>query len=513
MLGPGLDVREHRLLAERHGAALRGDALLQGGEPLHLVRPVGGVGHEAGLRVVRPQVLDGELEVALLLQQLQAAQALLDDLALGLLRLELEELALLLVLHGGLLLVLPGLLHEPLHLLDLLLVLARVGDAAGLLQQLRPQGVHLRLELGQLLRLLVLRGVDLDRLRALGVVQRGEGLVAVGPRGRAGRHHGGQGVAAQGLLEHAGELGVSVRDEDLLAAPRRHLAEGVDHVPQGRQALVDVRALLEGVALCAGLRRALGARQVHEVDFGEVVVRGVHVVLLVHPHDEQAVRAAARRVHVRGGGGPVLEALVDQLLELLRAVHHDLLQVLHVDAHPLLLSDLQARLRHELPAGDQQVVDDLVVDLQEGALDQELPAVGRQLVDALEEVLRDAGDQPPVVGLPVGHHGVGLPGACLAVGEDCRVVPLEGLVQERHAQLLENLWLRAVRAEDVVEGEGVRPLALHVEVQRTAIGQHLHAVDALAALVDLLLADGPHPYSHSHGGVALLDLLRHGLGA
>ena len=67
--------------------------------------------------------------------------------------------------------------------------------------------------------------------------------------------------------------------KDLLAACRGHLAQGVDHVPQGRETLVDVGALLQGVTLRAGARRALGARQVHEVDLGEVVVRRIRVVL------------------------------------------------------------------------------------------------------------------------------------------------------------------------------------------------------------------------------------------
>mmetsp|Transcript_89605 Transcript_89605/g.280406 ORF Transcript_89605/g.280406 Transcript_89605/m.280406 type:complete len:755 (+) Transcript_89605:964-3228(+) len=234
LLAPTGDVVHHGVLAQRDGSALGGDTLLLRqnlGEVRVPVRSRSDPNATALICAQRLQLLHGQLYVAFLLQELQATSPLrvgLLDVPLVLL---LQGLALLLVLARGVLLVLPGLLHELLHLVDLRLVSAGVSDTRGLLGQLLLQSLHLLLELGDVLGLLVLGGVDLDGLGSLGIVEGGERLVGVGLRGRQGGHHRGERVPAQGLLQHTGELRVPVRDEDLLVA-RSHHAQRVDDVPQ-----------------------------------------------------------------------------------------------------------------------------------------------------------------------------------------------------------------------------------------------------------------------------------------
>lgn len=104
---------------------------------------------------------------------------------------------------------------------------------------------------------------------------------------------------------------------------------------------------------------------------------------------EDTMRSTAAGVHLRRSRGPVLETFVNELLQLHRVVHHDLLEVLHVDAHAFGLFDLQTAWRRGAAAGHQQVVDDLVVDLQEGAAHEELPLRRAKAHDALEERLGD----------------------------------------------------------------------------------------------------------------------------
>mmetsp|Transcript_107844 Transcript_107844/g.336337 ORF Transcript_107844/g.336337 Transcript_107844/m.336337 type:complete len:552 (+) Transcript_107844:310-1965(+) len=234
LLAPAGDIVHHGVLAQGHSAALGGDSLLfrqdlrEVGVPVRRRNSPGATGVACAQRL---QLLHGQLHVALLLQELQTTIPFCIRLLDVLRVLLLECLALLLVLPRGILLVLPGLLHELFHLIDLDLVPAGVGNARGLLGQLRLQQLDLLLELGDVLGFLVLRGIDLDGLRTLGVVEGGERLVGVYLGRREGCHHRGERIAAQGLLKHAGELGVPVRNEHLLVAPR-HQAERVDDVPQ-----------------------------------------------------------------------------------------------------------------------------------------------------------------------------------------------------------------------------------------------------------------------------------------
>mmetsp|Transcript_17221 Transcript_17221/g.49220 ORF Transcript_17221/g.49220 Transcript_17221/m.49220 type:complete len:425 (-) Transcript_17221:670-1944(-) len=314
-LDPSPEVLQHGILQDPHRPALGVDALLQADDVRDGLGPLLAPRRpsRAAIGGLDPQVLDRELEVVLGLQQLDALALLLLGLLLDLLRLRCQGLPLLLVLLRGLLLVVPSLLHELLHLVDLRLVLRHVADARGLGGELRLESLDLRLQTRDLLGFLVLRRIDLDGLGALCIVQRGQRLLVIGLCWRHGGHHGRQRVTAERLLQHPRQLRVAIRDEHLLV-PAGHLAQGVDDIAERGQALVDVRTLLQRVALRSCSRRALGTGQVDEVHLGEYVVGDVVLVPLVHLDDEQAVGPAACGVHVGRGCRSVLEALVDELL-------------------------------------------------------------------------------------------------------------------------------------------------------------------------------------------------------
>ena len=60
------------------------------------------------------------------------------------------------------------------------------------------------------------------------------------------RHHQRLAVATKRVLQHASELGVTVRHVDLAAFP--HVAQRGDDVAKRQQALVNVNAFLEALA-------------------------------------------------------------------------------------------------------------------------------------------------------------------------------------------------------------------------------------------------------------------------
>lgn len=94
-------------------------------------------------------------------------------------------------------------------------------------------------------------------------------------------------------------------------------------------------------------------------------------------------------------------------------------------------------------AREEEVAHVLVVDLEVGDADA-VGDVGGGAGggDALEEVFARAGDE---AGLGGGaHHGVGLAGAGLAVGEDAGVVTFEVVVEEFFAERVVDPLLRGV---------------------------------------------------------------------
>jgi hypothetical protein len=91
-------------------------------------------------------------------------------------------------------------------------------------------------------------------------------------------------VAPDRLLQDAGQLAVSVGHE---LSPGSRLArlchQRVDDHPQGEQRFVNFNALLCVLALGPGESDALGARQVHEVQFAGLHQGGVSLFVRLHP--------------------------------------------------------------------------------------------------------------------------------------------------------------------------------------------------------------------------------------
>jgi len=178
----------------------------------------------------------------------------------------------------------------------------------------------------------------------------------VGQVGGDAGYHDGFGAAAEGVLEYAGEFGVSEGDEGRPAV----FGEDVDALAEGEQTLVDVDALDEALGLVlAGL---LVAREVDHEQLGllqeGLAARLPRVLLVVELQD--GVRARGDQVALGGVDGPLLQPLLDHRPGLGLAAHHDLRQVVDEDSPVGVLEHAQ-RLR----ALTQQVPDVLVVYLVE----------------------------------------------------------------------------------------------------------------------------------------------------
>mmetsp|Transcript_74167 Transcript_74167/g.197779 ORF Transcript_74167/g.197779 Transcript_74167/m.197779 type:complete len:237 (+) Transcript_74167:1678-2388(+) len=206
----------------------------------------------------------------------------------------------LLLLLGFAKLLLPTLLHlrqRRLHLVDLfLLFLFQLCNAP--LELLRgftfPRlRLHWSLSFEHLLELFVLFSqlsdqlglrvfIDLrlvlDLLRTIGVSQGGQRLLVV--RGCWGHSadHDRLTVPAQRVLQQPCQLGVSVgNDRSWLPLARRFVGQCCNHVSQRRKRLVDSTSLFQAIACGAGLAGLLRARQIHQIDHGEL-----HAFLVTH---------------------------------------------------------------------------------------------------------------------------------------------------------------------------------------------------------------------------------------
>ncbi|KAH9838116.1 hypothetical protein Tdes44962_MAKER08265, partial [Teratosphaeria destructans] len=201
---------------------------------------------------------------------------------------------------------------------------------------------------------------------------------------------------------------------------------------------------------------------VDEAHAGEALDGGVggEVVLdLLEGEGEDGVGARRGVVHLGGGGGAVHVAGLHEALDVLVAADLLVGEVLHVDAVLLALADLEVG-GLAAGAGGEEVLDVLVVDLEVGDVDVVGDAAVLLGLDALEEAAAGAGDE---AGLVEGaHHGVGLAGAGLAVGEDAGVVAIEVVVEKLLAERGVDVMLVGVVGvgvvvgpEGLVEGEGL----------------------------------------------------------
>mmetsp|Transcript_57268 Transcript_57268/g.150720 ORF Transcript_57268/g.150720 Transcript_57268/m.150720 type:complete len:365 (+) Transcript_57268:1004-2098(+) len=285
----------------------------------------------------------------------------------------------------------------------------------------------------------------LDHLGALAEAQRADRLLLVEVGGRARDDERRLRVASQGLLQHAGELGVAVGHVRVLLVRQR-----VDDVAQGGQGPVDVLGLVEALARRARLRDLLTPRKVDKVELPHLHRAVVQILLLYRQHEDQ-VRPGGVLVHVRHGHGPVVVAGPHGVEDLLLAPDVRFRHFADEDASYLVLVDLEVVL-----LGVQQVADTLVVDLDDGDLDEELDVlVG--MVDSVEDRPHHARDHALVdLVLDVGSlHRVRLAGGRLSVGEDGAVEAPQHGVDDRLRRVVVDLFLVCVPSKHPVEDEGV----------------------------------------------------------
>mmetsp|Transcript_115552 Transcript_115552/g.299557 ORF Transcript_115552/g.299557 Transcript_115552/m.299557 type:complete len:203 (-) Transcript_115552:163-771(-) len=175
----------------------------------------------------------------------------------------------------------------------------------------------------------------------------------------------------------------------------------------------------------------------------------------MHLDRENGVRPGAHRVHHRRRHRAVVDAALQEVLQLLRVLRHDLREVLHVDAHHRMLLDLQTATKLALVRDRiQQVEDDLVVDLEVRAHDQKSLRAHLLDLDLLEErLVHPRGDAAELWGVRGTRHAPALAAPRLPVGEDRAVVALEGLGQSLPPDGVVDLVLLDPQAEDDVKGE------------------------------------------------------------
>ncbi|KAH9390187.1 hypothetical protein TYRP_007741 [Tyrophagus putrescentiae] len=324
-----------------------------------------------------------------------------------------------------------------------------------------------------------------DLLGALRVLQRTQRVLEVIQARADGGDDGGLGLAAERVLQQTGQLRVAVGNV------ARFLHQQRDDAAQRQQALVDVGRLAG--ALLHGARAAdvLAAGQVDQVQLADLEdLLAVHQHLLdVHGDGEDAVRAAAAGVHQRGRRLPLDAALLQNLEDLVLGGDGHLHQAAD-DHRALPLGVIVDAQLVRVGERTEQVVGVLVVQLQERDANGVLGVLAGQVVDQLVDGAGDhaAGRVLVPADVQVGavaHHGEGLPGARLAVGEDSAVVALDHLVHQRHHHRAVDVHLLGVGVEDAVKG-------VDLVLRRVANGPLLGGQLQLAALLALVQRPRAH---------------------
>ncbi len=276
------------------------------------------------------------------------------------------------------------LLHETLHLLDLLLVLLELlrlqvvlALGKGVLGDADLQGADGVLHVGDVGValgggdvVLVDDGAGADVLGLVGVAQRRERLVVV--RRRDARDHGRLRVAAQAVLQQPGQDRVAVGHDVAVAAlgvqpAVFRVGQGGDDAPEGREGFVDVGAFAQAGARGFGGFGAFGAGEVDEPDarkaFGGFVGGEVVVDLLQHD-GEDGVGAGGGVVHLGRGrrAAAVAHAHVAHYLGEVFDGHVG--QVFDVGAFGGRFAELE--VVGGVGAGDEEVAHVLVVDFEVG---------------------------------------------------------------------------------------------------------------------------------------------------
>jgi hypothetical protein len=113
----------------------------------------------------------------------------------------------------------------------------------------------------------------------------------------------------------------------------------------------------------------------------------------------------------------------------------------------------------------QQVSQFLVVELDVRTHDEVV--LGGVRLGCREDGLETSWDQSLLLLAPhVAHHGVGLARSCLSVGEDCSIVTLQNFPSEAQAGDFEDVGLKSLWGEDIVEGEYSIIISLTIHISQ-----------------------------------------------
>jgi hypothetical protein len=205
-------------------------------------------------------------------------------------------------------------------------------------RRLRPLPIHLVLDA------FVDLDVGADGHGARGEEQRAVALLVVVQRWPNARAYRRLRVTPQAISEEASELGIA----------EGHMREGLvlcehgDAVAQSSDALVDGLRLLQAEALRARLAQSLAPRQVHHRQKGLLVVspllhRAPLRPPLLHEDLEYGMRTTGLLVHGCVVDIPALGADLDELVQLLLALHVHLREPVHEDPRLRVLPQLQPR--------------------------------------------------------------------------------------------------------------------------------------------------------------------------
>ena len=295
--------------------------------------------------------------------------------------------------------------------------------------------------------------------------------------------------------------------------------QGLDHVAQRREGLVDAAGLLERLAHGLAVLLPLRPSQVHEVKRGlEPLLQSSVCVneLLLLREDENRVALAAFSVRSGLADVPGLAALLEEGVRLAGVGHALHRPSVHHHAFLRVLTDGDGLVFRLV----EKVEDDFIVDLQVGHLG------GVRVTEALlcvldllpleirENVLQNAGKQAArarvvialgsllsvtavAVRLVLALHGVGLSRTRLPVCEEVAVVPIEEGIRQRLTDQVENFLLGGLLVDHVVVREGfARVLVAAVrEVRSPAILAHEDGL-AIRSARELRAARGPDAHEH-----------------
>eukprot|EP00968_Pinguiococcus_pyrenoidosus_P010128 scaffold803_cov310-Pinguiococcus_pyrenoidosus.AAC.41 len=240
------------------------------------------------------------------------------------------------------------------------------------------------------------------------------------------RNHERLRVAAEGVLQQEGQLGVPIGHHGALFAALSLRTQRAEHISKRTEAEIDVLRLSERLSLGVTHTEPLGPREIHQVELPEANLRLPAPVEepRLDVEREHRMTAAAVLVEIRRGGRSIsqsLAALAGQEGSLVvRLPHLDL----PAFRRPSRRARPVGRRARRLVEGRlrQQIAEGVVVQFNEAHADQEHDIVAplRRQPDRREDVCNRSGNGPGL--LRSSRHRVRLARARVAIGKDCRVV-------------------------------------------------------------------------------------------